>query len=150
MIGGGEILRAIATSSTKTRKQKYYTTTMNFSALPGVGTTISNRVVFEKNTSFLWMSCTVTAMRAGVGNSRTLVPADYLVDFELTATGQKLQLDDQLAMSVFSERVNEVSDFQEYYLFDSNESLTVNLTTTVNSAFLTNVYVTLSGVEYRS
>lgn len=150
MIGGGEELRAIATANTKTRKQKHYTTVIDFGINPAIGFQVTGSITFERTARFLWTGTTITCMRTNFAARRDLVPTTYLVEFSMPSSGFRPQNVPQIGASVFSDRINEVSDFHEYALFEGNEVLNITLTYTVNPALSTSVYVTLIGIEYRS
>ncbi len=150
MIEGGEILRAVMTTGTPVRKQKYYTSVILVPANTPPGAFVTGSVQFEKNAYFMMTGVTVTAMNANiVTGATTKVDAVVGVDFSFMNNNKEMQLDYQLAVSTFSDRVNNMSDFEDYVMFEGNERVNITVTSRAATVGDRTYYITLCGIEFR-
>lgn len=149
----GEILRAILTENTRTRRYKCYTTRLTIAGPLGAGAYVENQIIFDEGKQFLWTgtSGNGVAALATAPVQRDMSP--YTLQYFRPNVGRVFSPLGQNVNTVMGSGIcNGDGDGNvtgNYQLFDGDEILKIRLATTpALGAVTTDFYLTLSGIEY--
>jgi hypothetical protein len=150
MLSGGEILRAIATKNTLSRRQKYYTGFVDIDLSQPVGRqwTISIRPT-EQN-YFLWMGVVATqGLRAANGTAPTF-NGNPTLGISYKVGGEQITLSPRptVVATVTSPFLCQYFDRSEYILLYGSEQIQATLTQNYVSTTTQRFKLTLCGIEY--
>jgi hypothetical protein len=141
----GEILRAILTENSRTRRQKFYTSRIPLPANRFVGQTTSADLQFTQGRYFLWTSLAVNSNDGGGP-----VPTNWGLQLRRVSSARDYFASAALAWSIAGRSIALPSGNAtgEYELFEGDEVMRITIRdnyTDVNPHF---AYVTLGGIEY--